>query len=81
MITAQELVKQIMSAQEKKSPALAAKQKRLLERLRRAEPDHLVALLEKAGLPLTRENYLGLAYPDGVPNDLDEFSLPPELRQ
>lgn len=46
-----------------------------------AEPDFVIALLRRANLPLTRENYLGLAYPDGVPEDLDETSLPPEIRE
>ncbi len=46
-----------------------------------SEPDFVVQLLAKAGLPLTRDNYLGLAYPDGTPPDLDETSLPPEIRQ
>lgn len=45
------------------------------------ELDFVVELLDKAKLPLTRENYLGLAYPDGVPEDLDENTLPPEIRQ
>lgn len=45
-----------------------------------SEVDFVVRLLQKAGLPLTRENYLGLAYPEGVPEDLDEMSLPPEIR-
>lgn len=44
-------------------------------------PDYVLDLLKKFKLPLTRENYLGLAYPDGVPQDLDETSLPPEIRQ
>jgi hypothetical protein len=44
------------------------------------EVDFVVDLLQKAGLPVTRENYLGLAYPEGVPDDLDEMSLPPEVR-
>jgi hypothetical protein len=46
-----------------------------------SEQDFVVELLQKAGLPVTRENYLGLAYPEGVPEDLDESSLPPEIRQ
>ena len=45
-----------------------------------SEPDFVVKLLQKAGLPVTRENYLGLAYPEGVPDDLDEMSLPPGIR-
>jgi len=44
-------------------------------------PDFVVLLLKKGGLPLTRENYLGLAYPEGVPEDLDESSLPEQIRQ
>jgi hypothetical protein len=43
--------------------------------------DFVLEGLKKYGIPLTRENYLGLAYPDGVPEDLDESSLPPEIRQ
>lgn len=45
------------------------------------EVDYVVELLRKSNLPLTRENYLGLAYPEGVPGDLDEASLPVELRK
>lgn len=29
--------------------------------------DTILAYLEKAGLPATRENYLAVNYPDGVP--------------
>jgi hypothetical protein len=46
-----------------------------------SEPDFVVELLTKAKLPLTRENYLGLAYPDGVPEDFDESTIPAEIRQ
>lgn len=46
-----------------------------------SEQDFVVELLQKAGLPVTRENYLGLAYPEGVPEDLDESSLPPQIQQ
>ena len=42
--------------------------------------DFVVELLKKSGLPLTRKNYLGLAYPEGVPSDLDETSLPESIR-
>lgn len=45
------------------------------------EPDYVLDLLKKFNLPLTRDNYLGLAYPEGAPPDLDESSLPPEIRQ
>lgn len=44
------------------------------------EVDFVVQLLQKAGLPVTRDNYLGLAYPEGAPSDLDESSLPQEIR-
>lgn len=46
-----------------------------------SEPDYVLGLLQKFNLPLTRDNYLGLAYPEGVPQDLDETSLPQEIRQ
>ena len=46
-----------------------------------SEPDYVLDLLKQFNLPLTRENYLGLAYPEGVPQDLEESSLPPEIRQ
>ena len=42
--------------------------------------DHVLDLLKHYNLPLTRDNYLELAYPDGVPEDLDESSLPSEIR-
>ena len=34
--------------------------------------DHLLNWMQKNGVPLTRENYLELNYPDGVPDELDE---------
>ena len=43
--------------------------------------DFVVELLKTSGLPLTRKNYLGLAYPEGVPSDLDETSLPISIRK
>jgi hypothetical protein len=42
--------------------------------------DYVVQLLQKFNLPLTRENYLELAYPEGVPEDLDETTLPEQIR-
>ncbi len=45
------------------------------------EPDYVLNLLKKFNLPLTKENYLGLAYPEGAPEDLDESSLPKEITQ
>jgi len=44
------------------------------------DSDFVLQLLMKAGLPLNRENYLGLAYPDELPDELDEMTLPPEIR-
>ena len=44
-------------------------------------PDYVVDLLKEFNLPVTRESYLGLAYPEGVPEDLDEMTLPPQIRQ
>lgn len=46
-----------------------------------SEPDYVLGLLQKFNLPLTRENYLGLAYPEGLPEELDESSLPEAIRQ
>jgi hypothetical protein len=46
-----------------------------------SEQDFVLDLLKKFNLPVTRENYLGLAYPEGVPQELDESSLPQEIRQ
>lgn len=46
-----------------------------------SEPDYVLDLLKKFNLPVTRENYLGLAYPEGVPLELEEFSLPAEIQQ
>ena len=48
------------------------------------ETDHVLLLLKKFNLPLTRENYLGLAYPDGLPEDWGaegEAGLPEEIRK
>jgi hypothetical protein len=36
------------------------------------ESDYVLDLPKQFNLPITRENYLGLAYPEGVPEDLDE---------
>ena len=36
-------------------------------------PDPLSSLMQYYGLALTRENYLALAYPDGVPEGSDEL--------
>ena len=44
-------------------------------------PNYVLGLLKRFNVPLTRENYLELAYPEGVPEDLDEASLPAEIRQ
>ena len=57
-----------------------SKQQEALEPQSGNEPDFVVRLLNRVGLPLTRENYLDLAYPEGVPEGLDETSLPQEIR-
>ena len=41
--------------------------------LQREVPDPLSSLMQYYGLALTRENYLALAYPDGVPEWSDEL--------
>lgn len=46
-------------------------------------PDFVLEALRKYGIPVTRENYLGLAYPGGLPEgwtQADELTLPPEIR-
>ncbi len=45
------------------------------------ETDHVLELLKKFCLPLTRENYLGLAYPECLPEDFDETTLPLQIRK
>jgi hypothetical protein len=50
------------------------------EQAGRSEPDYVLDLLEQFNLPVTRENYLELAYPEGVPEDLDETTLPERIR-
>ena len=40
---------------------------------RRDVPDPLSSLMQYYGLALTRENYLALAYPDGIPEWSDEL--------
>lgn len=46
-----------------------------------SEPDYVLDLLKKFNLPVTRENYLELAYPEGAPPDLEESSLPAQIRK
>ena len=49
-----------------------------------SEPDYVLNLLKQYKLPLTRDNYLGLAYPEGLPEDWgaeNEAELPQEIRQ
>ena len=48
------------------------------------EPDCVLDLLKQFNLPVTRENYLSLAYPEGLPEDWGaegEASLPEEIRK
>jgi hypothetical protein len=47
-------------------------------------PDPLVLTLRRHGLPVTRENYLALAYPTGLPEPWTaelEAELPPDLQE
>jgi hypothetical protein len=47
------------------------------------ENDPLIDWMKSKNIPVTRESYLGLAYPDGVPEwgaELEE-QLPEELRR
>lgn len=47
------------------------------------ENDHVMGLLACLGLPLNRDNYLSLLYPDGLPQSwstANEPTLPPEIR-
>jgi hypothetical protein len=49
-----------------------------------SEQDHVLDLLRQFNLPLTRDNYLGLAYPEGLPEDWGaegEAGLPEEIRK
>ena len=49
-----------------------------------SEQDFVLSLLKKFNLPVTRENYLGLAYPEGLPDEWgaeNEAELPPEIQQ
>ncbi len=48
-----------------------------------SEQDYVLDLLQQFKLPLTRDNYLNLAYPEGLPEDWGaegEASLPKEIR-
>ena len=40
---------------------------------RRDVPDPLSSLMQYYGLAMTRENYLALAYPDGIPDWSEEL--------
>ena len=47
------------------------------------EQDYVLNLLTKFNLPVTRENYLGLAYPEGLPQTWgaeNEAELPKEIQ-
>jgi hypothetical protein len=47
------------------------------------DEDHVVGLLRAAGMEVTRENWIGAAYGDEVPDPWsmeDELSLPEELQ-
>jgi hypothetical protein len=49
-----------------------------------SEQDYVLNLLKQFNMPVTRENYLNLAYPEGLPEDWGaegEASLPEEFRK
>ena len=49
-----------------------------------SEQDHVLDLLRQFNIPVTRENYLDLAYPEGLPDDWGsegEAGLPKEIRK
>ena len=49
-----------------------------------SEQDHVLDLLRQFNIPVTRENYLDLAYPEGLPDDWGsegEAGLPIEIRK
>ena len=49
-----------------------------------SEQDHVLDLLRQFNIPVTRENYLDLAYPEGFPDDWGsegEAGLPIEIRK
>jgi hypothetical protein len=55
-----------------------------LKRRSALERDPLLGFMRARGIPLTRENYLDLAYPDGLPDPWTaelEGQLPIELRE
>lgn len=46
--------------------------------------DLILESMKKHGIPVTWDNYLGLAYPDGLPEDYgheQHMQLPEEIRQ
>ena len=50
----------------------------------KSEQDHVLDLLRQFNMPVTRKNYLDLAYPDGLPADWGaegEAGLPEKIRQ
>ena len=46
--------------------------------------DYILNLMKKFNVPVTRDNYLGLAYPEGLPEDWNaelESHLPKSLQK
>jgi hypothetical protein len=46
--------------------------------------DLILESMKKHGIPVTFENYMGLAYPEGLPDDYgheNHMQLPKEIRQ
>ena len=50
----------------------------------KTEEDLLLATMKRHNIPITLDNYLGLAYPEGLPEDYGQenhMQLPEEIRQ
>ena len=46
--------------------------------------DLILESMKKHGIPVTFENYMGLAYPEGIPDNFgheDHMNLPEEIRK
>ena len=44
--------------------------------------DPIMQTMKKYGMPMTRESYVGLAYPEKMPHDAElESMLPPQFQQ
>jgi hypothetical protein len=43
--------------------------------------DPIMQSMKKYNMPMTRESYIGLAYPEGIPNDAELESMLPKQFQ